>query len=71
MLQGCRLDAGFKHLKKLSLGHNCLHAFPALKKLPALVELRLNGNKLLAVSPTAAQKQSASIGVKLHISSHH
>ena len=40
---------GFKHLKKLSLAHNRLHGFPKLQKLPALAELRLNGNHITTI----------------------
>lgn len=40
---------GFSQLKKLSLGHNQLHAFPSLKGLPELVELRVNGNKFSTI----------------------
>ncbi|CAE7317671.1 inlI [Symbiodinium necroappetens] len=52
-IEQCALT-GFKNLKKVSLAHNRLHSFPSLKKLPALSELRLNGNKLLAISPVVA-----------------
>ncbi|CAE6970756.1 inlA [Symbiodinium natans] len=52
-IEQCAL-VGFKNLKKISLAHNQLHAFPTLKKLPVLSELRLNGNKLLAISPAVA-----------------
>ncbi|CAE7319597.1 inlA [Symbiodinium sp. CCMP2592] len=52
-IEQCGLT-GFKNLKKVSLAHNRLHSFPSLKKLPALSELRLNGNKLLAISPVVA-----------------
>lgn len=41
--------SGFRQLKKLSLGHNQLHAFPTLKDLPELAELRVNGNKFSTV----------------------
>lgn len=44
----CSLS-GFSQLKKLSLGHNQLHAFPSLKHLPELAELRVNGNKFSTV----------------------
>lgn len=40
---------GFKNLKKLSLANNHLHAFPNLQKLPALAELRLNGNRITSI----------------------
>eukprot|EP00439_Symbiodinium_sp_Y106_P074053 s425_g14.t1 len=52
-IEQCGLT-GFKNLKKVSLAHNRLHSFPSLKKLPALSELRLNGNKLLAISSVVA-----------------
>ena len=45
--------AGFKHLKKLSLANNRLHAFPRLQKLPALAELRLNGNQIASIPSLA------------------
>ncbi|CAE8667716.1 unnamed protein product, partial [Polarella glacialis] len=45
----CSLS-GFENLRKLSLAHNQLHSFPELKQLPALAELRLNGNRLTLVS---------------------
>jgi len=53
-LAECRLT-GFSSLKKLSIGHNRLHAFPDLKNLPALAELRLNGNKIPSVTSVVSQ----------------
>ncbi|CAK0819074.1 unnamed protein product [Prorocentrum cordatum] len=50
----CRLG-GFSSLKKLSLSHNRLHAFPHLTGLPALTELRLNHNRLCSVAPVVQQ----------------
>lgn len=47
--------AGFKHLKKLSLANNRLHAFPRLQKLPALAELRLNGNQITIIPSLATR----------------
>lgn len=40
---------GFKSLKKVSVAQNRLHAFPKLQKLPALAELRLNGNHITSI----------------------
>mmetsp|Transcript_74531 Transcript_74531/g.230335 ORF Transcript_74531/g.230335 Transcript_74531/m.230335 type:complete len:464 (+) Transcript_74531:32-1423(+) len=45
----CRI-AKFACLRKLSVAHNELHAFPVLKSLPALAELRLNGNRVSSVA---------------------
>jgi len=53
LLKECSL-AGFPSLKKLSVAHNDLHAFPQLSRLPALAELRLSGNKMTSVSKSVA-----------------
>lgn len=60
LVEDCSLS-GFKGLRKLSLGHNKLHAFPQLANLPALSELRLNGNKISAVSAVVCELPKLSI----------
>mmetsp|Transcript_44862 Transcript_44862/g.100819 ORF Transcript_44862/g.100819 Transcript_44862/m.100819 type:complete len:487 (-) Transcript_44862:227-1687(-) len=56
----CNLG-GFTNLKKLSLAHNGLHAFPGMGKLPALSELRLNGNKITSVAQNVTYLPALSI----------
>lgn len=47
--------APFPMLKKLSLANNQLHAFPGLAVLPQLTELRLNGNRISALTQKLQQ----------------
>eukprot|EP00446_Apocalathium_sp_SHHI-4_P089951 CAMPEP_0177443074 /NCGR_PEP_ID=MMETSP0369-20130122/5274_1 /TAXON_ID=447022 ORGANISM="Scrippsiella hangoei-like, Strain SHHI-4" /NCGR_SAMPLE_ID=MMETSP0369 /ASSEMBLY_ACC=CAM_ASM_000364 /LENGTH=455 /DNA_ID=CAMNT_0018915043 /DNA_START=1 /DNA_END=1368 /DNA_ORIENTATION=- len=60
LIRDCSLR-GFKELKKLSVGHNKLRAFPNLEKLPALTELRLNGMYLSSVRDSISSLESLSI----------
>jgi len=56
----CNL-APFPGLKKVSMAHNKLHAFPGMATLPQLMELRLNGNSITALSRDIARQPKLSI----------
>jgi len=56
----CRLS-NFKSLRKLSVAHNQLHGFPELTGLPALAELRLNGNRVCSVAGNLSYLPALSI----------
>lgn len=51
----------YRALRKLSVAHNQLHAFPKLSRLPALAELRLNGNRICSVTADVAALNNLSI----------
>merc|ERR1719506_806257 len=53
--------APFPALKKLSLAQNQMHAFPGLATLPQLTELRLNGNRISALSGDISRQPRLSI----------